>query len=164
MPLPSTMTPIATNTLASSSASITFTSIPQTYTDLVVILNGNSTSGATGSIGLRYNSDTNTNYSYTRLLGSGSAASSARGTSTDTTYIGDTGSDRAVFIVSIQNYTNTNTYKTHLSRSSSENYVGAYVGLWRSTSAITSIVISPVGGSGTYASGSTFTLYGIAAA
>lgn len=158
-----TYTPIATTTLGSSASSITFSSIASTYTDLVVILNGNSVSGSTGSIGLQYNSDSGSNYSYTRLLGSGTAASSARGSNTTMTYIGDSGSDRAAFIVSIQNYANTTTYKTHLSRSNSENYVSAYVGLWRSTAAINSVTLNAASGQ-SWATGTTATLYGIQAA
>ena len=57
MPLPSTMTPIATLTLSSASTSVTFTNIPQGYTDLVLVC-GNLGMSAGGSAGrLRFNSD-----------------------------------------------------------------------------------------------------------
>ena len=159
----STYTPIATTTASGSASTITFSSIPSTYTDLVIVLNGNATTGSTGSIALQFNSDTGSNYSYTRLLGDGSAASSARGSSTTATYIGDTGTDRAVFIVSLNNYANTTTYKTSISRSNSQNYVSSYVGLWRSTSAISTVTLTaPVGAN--WSSTTTATLYGIKAA
>jgi hypothetical protein len=62
------------------------------------------------------------------------------------------------------NYSNTTTYKTWLSRSgASDRATEALVGLWRSTSAITTIALSIDAGA-TYSTGSTFTLYGIAAA
>jgi hypothetical protein len=68
-------------------------------------------------------------------------------------------------IINIQNYSNTTTYKTALLRSNlaTGTYPGvdAFVGLWRSTSAITSITILPA--SNNLLSGSTFTLYGIKA-
>jgi hypothetical protein len=61
------------------------------------------------------------------------------------------------------NYSNATTYKTALARTSEDGVAAAYVGLWRSTSAITSITIDK-GSSDNFASGSTFTLYGIKAA
>ena len=155
-----TKIPLASVTLSSAVSGLTFGSISQSYTDLILIVNANAASGSTGSIGLQYNGDAGSNYSYTRLLGDGSSASSARGSSTSTTYIGDTGTDKAVFVVSINSYSNTTTYKTHISRSSSQYYVSSYVGLWRSTSAITSLTVSPPSGAN-WASGSTFNLYGI---
>ena len=66
-------------------------------------------------------------------------------------------------IVQFQNYSNTTTYKTVLSRgNNASNLVEAFVGLWRSTSAITAIDIKTQ--SGNFSIGSTFTLYGIKAA
>ena len=162
MPAGSTYTPIATTTLGSAATDYTFTSIPSTYTDLVIVVNGAASSGSTNSLKVNYNSDTSSAYSYTRLLGDGSSASSARGSNTTSAFAGDTGSDRAVFIINIQNYANSTTYKTFISRSNSENYLSAYVGLWRNTNAITSVTL----GINTlqWATGTTFTLYGIAAA
>ena len=161
--LASTYTPIATTTASGSASTITFSSIPSTYTDLVIVLNGNATTGSTGSIALQFNSDTGSNYSYTRLLGDGSAASSARGSNTTATYIGDTGTDRAVFIVSLNNYSNSTTYKTALSRTNTANTATmATVGLWRNTAAINRVDLSTT--TSTFAAGSTFTLYGIKAA
>ena len=53
----STYTPIATTTLGSA-GTITFSSIPSTYTDLVIVLNGNGSRVAgTDDTGLRLNSD-----------------------------------------------------------------------------------------------------------
>ena len=70
-------------------------------------------------------------------------------------------------ICNFNNYSNTTTYKTILSRtnhaSEPSSRVGTQVALWRSTSAITSIEIAEVIGT-TWAVGSTFTLYGIKAA
>ena len=72
----------------------------------------------------------------------------------------------SVQILQLMNYSNTTTYKTILSRTNAAaNGVDATVGLWRSTSAITSIEIGKNSGmSGTFQIGSTFTLYGIKAA
>lgn len=157
-----TYEPIATQTLGSAAASVTFSSIASTYTDLVLVSNG-STSTATGNIRIQFNGDTAANYSNTRVLGDGSSASSARDSSVGSTAIGDWGTDRCLLITSIQNYSNATTNKTVLSRSNSEGFVSAYVGLWRKTpEAITSLTIFK--NSANFTSGSTFTLYGIKAA
>ena len=65
--------------------------------------------------------------------------------------------------IQIMNYSNTTTYKTALSRSNNANTgTDAIVGLWRSTAAINSIVVLISGNQ--FATGSTFTLYGIKSA
>ena len=160
-----TYEPIATTTIATAVSSYTFSSIPATYTDLV-LANSIKLTLTPNAIAIRFNSDTTTNYSYTYLAGDGSAASSGRGTSANgmqLDYITTTanfGSGR----INVFNYANTTTYKTVVSRQDyAPAYVTAYVGLWRKTpEAITSITIYPVGGN--FEVGSTFTLYGIKAA
>jgi len=164
----STYTPIATTTLGSTTASYTFTSIPSTYTDLVLvasIVTGSGTPGMYYQVG-NGSIDTSTNYSSTVLLGTGSAANSYRYSNATAIYGNVTG-DTASTVVSIahfQNYSNTTTNKTVLCRhSSAADYVMTTVGLWRSTSAINQIKVLAVG-TNTYAAGTTFTLYGIQAA
>ena len=157
-----TYSQIATQTLGSAASSVTFSSISGTYTDLVLVINGSTTIDQ--NYRLRFNSDTASNYSYTRLTGDGTSAASERATGTAFIHIsaGDH-TNTGVFIVNIQNYSNTTTYKTTLSRHNiAASNVGTYVGLWRSTSAITSVTITT--SSTTFTSGSTFTLYGIKAA
>lgn len=159
--LPVTYEPIATTTLVSNATFVDFTNIPATFTDLVLVANG-STSTATNNILFQFNSDTGSNYSRTRVLGDGSSASSERQSNATSMAIGDWGTDRCMFIANVQNYSNTTTNKTVLSRSSTEGFVSAYVGLWRNTGAITSIRFFKA--SADLTSGSTFTLYGIKAA
>ena len=165
MPLPSTMTPIATNTLSSASATVTFSNIPQNYTDLVVVFDGTNVTGL-ASTGLRFNGDTGNNYSKTLIDGSGSAASSDRDTNASAAYVGVNSNISGNTIINIMNYANTTTYKTILGRGnvpgSSVVGVRAGVGLWRNTAAITSV--SVINGAYNWTSGSTFTLYGIKAA
>ena len=160
---------IATNTLGSAQATVTFSSISGTYTDLVLISNVDVTS-AGASVNIRFNSDTGSNYSYTTLYGNGTTAASARGSSLTASYIAayvaPNTALETVIITNIQNYSNTTTNKTLLSRSnraSANNSPGAeaLVGLWRSTVAITSITLAA--DSGNIDTGSTFTLYGIKA-
>lgn len=160
---------LATTTASGSTGTITFSSIPSTYTDLVLVMNfANSTAAADTRV--QFNGDTGTNYSYTYLAGSGSSASSGRssnGTSIQFSN-GPTGSTTTneTAIMQIMNYANTTTYKTALTRVNVADGayagVGANVGLWRSTSAITSLTFTM--STGNLTSSSTFSLYGILAA
>ena len=165
MPLPSTMTPIATTTQNSAASSVDFNNIPQGYTDLILVYTGSGTSVNTQGIRVRFNSDSGTTYSDTVLRGNGTTASSFR----DTTQAfilfvsNNTNTSNMNGIMHIMNYSNNTTYKTTLMRSNDANArTEALVGLWRSTSAITSVNIIPE--SGTLNSGNMFTLYGIKAA
>lgn len=165
MPLPSTMTPIATTTTSGSSTGMTFSNIPQTYTDLVIVCS--LTAGNTGDAYFRFNGDTGTNYSDTVLRGNGTTASSARDTSAAGIDIGAvssiTGSEVGSVIINLMNYSNSTTYKTSLIRySDGTNWATAIVGLWRSTAAVTTIDITSRAGN--WGNGSTFTLYGVKAA
>ena len=162
-----TYEPIATNTLGSAQASYTFTSIPSTYTDLIVIFDGTMAANARIDITVGNGTlDTGSNYSNTELLGNGSTATSLRNTTTSSMQgmfdsLG-TGTGQINSITNFQNYSNTTTYKTVLGRSNSaSNGVTSYVGLWRSTSAINTIRLT---GTSNFNTGSTFTLYGIKAA
>jgi len=158
----STYTPIASQTLGSAAASVTFSSIPQGYTDLVVLASVGSTIPTEAYV-IRFNSDTGNNYSWTRLSGNGSTAASAR--SSNTSYISafeiPSATDKGVQKIQLNNYSNTTTFKTALVRADAASYnTVAVVGLWRNTSAINSITISS-SGTGNVVSGSTVTLYGI---
>jgi hypothetical protein len=165
MAIAQTYVPIATTTLGSNTASYTFSSIPSTYTDLVLIATGTAT--ALVNFSLRFNGDSSTNYSRTMLYGNGSSAASYQVTNYALIPLGDFDTSQiASHIVNIQNYSNTTTYKTVLGRwnNNAGTYasLGATASLWRSTSAINSITALPDGG--VFKTGSTFTLYGIAAA
>jgi len=158
--------PIATNTLGSATSSVTFSSISGSYTDLSIVINSGSTASGQ-DIRCRFNSDTGSNYSFTYLTGNGSAASSNRATSQTfmpLDYNGYlSGSIATTTIINCMNYSNSTTYKTILGRFSTTAFgTDAAVGLWRSTSAITSIEF--LTSASTFLAGSTFTLYGIAAA
>lgn len=163
--MPSTYTPIATTTLGSAQANYTFSSIPATYTDLVLIVSGRVST--VSQISLQFNSNTATNYSVTSLYGSGSAAGSGRN-SNDVEMVGGFGffdtTAVSTSIIHIMNYSNTTTFKTAIGRgNSTSHYVHAGVGLWRQTSAINTIKVF-VNGGYNWSTGTTFTLYGIKAA
>ena len=156
-----TYVPIATNTVSGTTTNlITFSSIPSTFTDLVLIDNGKF-SASDNSYIMTFNGDTASNYSYTYLLGSGTAASSGRATSQTGIYINR--ADNVVFSAGkthINNYANATTYKTSIcSGGTSDGYIISTVGLWRSTAAITSLSLSST--IQYFAAGSMYTLYGI---
>jgi hypothetical protein len=158
-----TYVPIATQTLASAVASVSFTSIAGTYTDLVLVMQAKNSVG-TSNVRLQFNSDTATNYSSTFLDGDGTSAFSSRTTSTAFAYLDNYGQIQNNFnssiIVNIMNYSNATTYKTILARANNAaTGVDAIVSLWRSTAAITSITLTQ--GGNNYDIDSTFTLYGI---
>lgn len=160
--MPSTYEPIATTTLGSAVTSVTLSSIPSTYTDLILVVN-HTTSTGVGWF-MRYNGDTGSNYSYTYVGGNGSAAESYRDQNLTYTRVGNSYTTIGNTIIQIQNYSNTTTNKTHLSRTNSSSaFVAAMVGLWRNTAAINSVTLL-TGTTDTFSAGSTFTLYGIKAA
>jgi len=151
---------ISSTTLVSAQASVTINTIPITYTDLVLVCGLIPTAGCTGYFQL--NGSSSSIYSNTVMVGYGSGTpSSFRDSNQVQGIIGDmTGTTTS--ILNLQNYSNTTTNKTVLTRSSSTgNGVQANVALFRSTSAITSITL--IANSTTWAIGSTFSLYGIKA-
>lgn len=156
-----TYEPIATSTTTGTST-ITFSSIPATYTDLILVATGYENAGGGGYFALRLNGDTGTNYSRTALRGNGSSPSSARGTN-ETAWYPDFATDSSAVILHIMNYANTNTYKTSIGRfnQTTVSTVGQ-VNLWRSTSAINEVKLLSSAGGNTLIG--TFTLYGIKAA
>lgn len=158
----STYEKIATTTLGSAASTITFSSISGSYTDLVLV--SDNIGDGLNAIYVYFNSTTGTtNYSYTQLSGNGSTASSSRVSNTDSIPCGITDTTRNNFIVNIMNYSNTTTFKTVINRGNTPSFaVRAFVGLWRSTNAITSVSITS--GGAVFQSTSMFTLYGIKAA
>jgi len=160
---------LQTQVLSSSASSITFTSIPQTYTDLrLVVTLTSATNGS--SPAMRFNADSGTNYSNTYISGNGSTASSNRLSNQSLAYLASatgTATGSPMFVTGdIFSYAGS-TYKTYLSTAS--NVSGAAggverdVGLWRNTAAITSITII-LDTSANFAIGTTATIYGIQAA
>ena len=162
-----TYTPIATTTVSGTSTNqVTFSSISSSYTDIVAIINAAETSTG-NTMYCVLNSDTGTNYSTTTLNGNGTSASSSRASNQAVGFIGgwNVGMSSTIgqALVYFNNYSNSTTYKTFMSRyglSSAE--INTSVNLWRSTAAITSIQFKL--DANNFSNGSTFTLYGIASA
>jgi hypothetical protein len=156
-----TYEPIATTTVGTATNTVTFSSIPGTYTDLVLIFAGSVSS--LGGPRLQLNGDTGTNYSYSRLYGNGSAVGSDRNSNSDYAYLGDLSTTQSNAIYQFMNYSNTTTNKIIISRAYAiGKMVSTNANLWRSTAAITSIMYNTGGINMTV--GTTLTLYGIKAA
>lgn len=160
-----TYTLIASTVVSGSSTiNVTFSSIPATYTDLVLVAQYKSVSN--NYLSCRFNGDTGSNYSRTEMRGDGTSATSQRLTNETYAYItsiyAPTG-DWGTFILNLNDYSNTTAFKTVLSRGNNSTIgVGANANLWRSTAAINTILVTAIGSG--YDVGSTFRLYGIEAA
>ena len=170
-----TYEPIASTTLGSSAASVTFGSggtLSQGYTDLRLVIRSKATAaGVHRSLLVRFNGDTGSNYSATRLYGNGSSATSDRlssQTGIDVGFLPNTSNNFGTSLIDVMSYSSGSVYKTLLCSwesqggASGSQYVAREVGLWRSTSAITSITL--LYSADDIESGSTFALYGIKAA
>jgi hypothetical protein len=157
-----TYEPIATQTLGSAAASITFSSIAASWTDLRIVWVGTS-AGARPSI--QFNNDTGNNYSFTYVYGDGSAATSGRTSNTARifTVTNQSNTIPSMLTLDIFSYAGS-TYKTSLMTVAMDfngtGYIEETVALWRSTSAITTIKLFDLFG-GNLNSGTTATLYGI---
>lgn len=162
MPTP-TYKALATITLGSSAASVTFSSIPGTYRDLVLVSNIRQNTTGVRQCVLRPNGDSG-NAFLVFMDGSGAAAFSGTASAMAMFYIasGPAANTNATSITQIIDYSATDKFKTILTRAgSSFDPVSAYASAWTSTSAINSMTIFANSG-GDISAGSTFDLYGIA--
>jgi hypothetical protein len=173
----STYTPIASQTLTSTAAQVTFANIPQGYTDLVLQMN--TQYSAPSGAGLFFNTTGyDSLYSQTSMLGYSSAAHSGRASNTiqltNNLVFGDsrTADIYTPSIIEIPSYSNPNVYKSLYWRygtvitSGSDGEAGGLLGTWRKFDAINAINIFAFNinfNNAVFAIGSSFTLYGIAA-
>ena len=164
--MPATYEPIATTTLGSSASTITFSSIPGTYTDLRLVIVAKGT--AASDVNMKFNSSS-TACSWTQLAGDGSSASSGRittgvGRAYITLNFNVLSTSQFYFytadIFSYAGSTNKTCLTTFQEDNNGSGYVGRKVGLWQVTSAITQIDLNGTD----FAAGTTATLFGIKAA
>jgi hypothetical protein len=162
--MPTTYEPIATTTLGSAAASITFSSIPATYTDLRLVVTCKPTGSSTAYV--QFNSDTGSNYSRLNLRGNGGTVNSnltaniSDGVGIQTSSA--TGTNPVLWTIDIFSYAGSTQKTTLASASNDQNGSGNLeltVGLWRSTAAITSLKLQTT--IDNYDTGTTATLYGI---
>lgn len=165
---------IASATGTGSAGSITFSSIPSTYTHLQIraLSQDTNTNNFAGSYDVRFNSDTGLNYAYHQLYGDGASVASIAGSSTNLINLANassrsgTPSTMGVGIIDIHDYASTTKYKTLRAIAGADNnlaangsyFINLYSGLWMSTSAITSITLIP---GNNFSTRTVFSLYGI---
>jgi hypothetical protein len=169
-----TYTLIDSEVLTSSQASVTFSAIPATYTDLVLRISArtNNAGTVTDSIEITFNGDTASNYSTRIVAGSGSAAFSDQYSNNvpSRAWYGATGNTATASTfgsteVYIPNYLVSQNKQISIFGLGETNATAAYrsavASLWRNTAAITSILLDPLDGSASFQTGSSFYLYGI---
>lgn len=169
----STYTLISSQVLASSAASVTFSSIPGTYTDLVLRISARDLdTGAFAQLRVTFNGDTATNYSYTNVYGTGSSALSIGSSTANFNYInfqssnsnGATTNSFGSSELYIPSYTASQNKPVSMFSVSETNATaantGATAGLWRNTAAITSLTMVSANAVN-FMTGSSFYLYGI---
>lgn len=161
-----TNTPIQSIQIDSSTSNVTFSNIPQNFTDLRLVVSVNNVN-ATGSSDMQItlNNDTSSSYSDTTLSGNGTTVTTTRHSGSAPYYVtydfaipGQNGMSN--FIFDFMNYSNSVINKAFVLRANNPSgYVKTNSFLWRNNSAITTIKFDAVTYS--FAPGSTFNLYGI---
>jgi hypothetical protein len=154
---------IASNVLSTNSSSVSFSSLPSSYRDLIIVINGLGNGGEILA-DLRFNSDTGTNYSFIRMRGSGSAATSTTGTAKTviTTELGFSNtSERNHQIFHVFDYSATDKNKTVLIQENSNGVYGVVVAgaRWANSNAITSVEVRST--TNTFATGTSIYIYGL---
>jgi hypothetical protein len=148
-------------------ANITFSSIPATYTDLIVKLSVKTAGATFVNTKIRFNG-VGTGYSVIRLVGNGLAALSSSGSEGGTvlysgisSYAANTFSNFEHYIPNYAGSTNKSISVDAVSEDNAvEAYVGIHAGLWSNTAAITEIAYTNINGDN-FAQHSTASLYGI---
>jgi hypothetical protein len=162
----STYIPLAEVTLAVAASTVSFGSISQDYSDLVLVCEARNTQAENSYLNLNFNGDTGTNYPLVNMEGDGSSAQSRTGNgpylyvNLDTEF-SSSATRPGLSQISIFDYSATNKHKSILIRNAvAEKGTEAIAARWASTSAITSMLIS-MWNAGSFAAGSTFKLFGI---
>jgi hypothetical protein len=155
---------IATTTVSTAVSSITFSSIPSTYTHLQVRVAARA--DVDDDLRFRLNGDTGTNYSRHLIFGNGSTAGTGSGVSSAVGSVGAINNTANVFSVAVMDildYTNTNKYTTSRTLNgydaNGSGIVMLYSTAWMNTAAVTSITLFPQ--SSSFQQYSSIALYGI---
>lgn len=161
-----TYRPLATVTLATNASTVTFSNIPNTYRDLILIANAANTSDSNN--GIRFNSDSGSNYSRI-FLGANGVGAVSSGSSTSTGFQYDnfaftqTTVGNTLHIIQVMDYSATDRHKSILTRANrAGDTIDALTGRWANTNAITTVGLYSISGFN-FATGSRFDLYGVIA-
>jgi hypothetical protein len=159
---------LASTTLTSSASSVAFSSIDQSYGDLVLVVNAAKNDGGGDAIKMRFNGDTGSNYSTILMEGNGSSAFSDSLTGQTSTWDSYNvpvwaGSTKAMGTYQLLDYSATDKHKSLLTRSGrGDRGAIATVSRWANTSAVTTWLIYYGNPAAEFSIGSTFNLYGVA--
>ena len=160
--------------LGSAQASIEFTSIPQTFTDLVIVTSFRTTATDAADSYIQFNTDTGSNYSFRRLYGEGSGSGQSDSVSGAATagrvsrvvgnsYTSNTFSNDTIYIPNYKASTAKSiSIDTVEENNATRSYQMIYATAWTGTAAITSLKLQVLGGVN-FAQYSSATLYGITA-
>lgn len=152
---------LATKTLTSTQTDIVFGSIPQGYRDLVLVANGVSAGGVVDQA-IRFNGGSNSTIPVTLMWGNGSTTGATTSNALLDYYGSINGTNDAVTIVHIMDYSKNDRYKIYLSRSTrTGSGTDEIIGQWSDQAPITSITYLANGAS--LAAGTTVSLFGIEA-
>lgn len=156
----STYVALQTTTLGSSTAAVTFSSIPNTYRDLVLV--GTFAAGTNGTFSIRVNGDGGNNYSRVYMVGSGSGSGVFGATTNNAYRLLSYSSTISLAIAHLIDYSASDRQKTLLFRGNDgSNEVNLMAGRWTGTAAVNQMYVFSDGGA--FGAGSTFSLYGIEA-
>jgi len=150
-------TVIATVTLQAAAPSVTFSGIPNTYRDLVIVFNGSVPGG--GDLRATLNGDTGTNYPWVQMSADGSSAFSSAGTNAFMIFTFTAGAGQTLMTANIVDYSATSKHKTCISRGDqASGRTMSYATRWANTAAVNSVSINHAAGN--LAVGTTISLYG----
>lgn len=159
--------PLANTTLTTNVPVVSFNGISALYRDLVIVANGNITSGFAPDIYVQYNGDTsNTNYVSHWMVGSGTNANSSVATNSSAASRIGLWQDRSSLVMTIFDYSQTDKHKHSIARTNSAGSswgTSVTVHRWFNTAAINTVVITASSAPADFQAGTTFALYGILA-
>lgn len=155
----SAITALANLTLGANAVSVTFSSISGSFRDLILVIQGSTTSGQ--NIFVRFNGDsTATNYNIVSIAGLGSGTGSSQAANSNyLNYWSNFDTSQGNLIAQVMDYSATDKHKTYLSRQNTAAVgVEAIAGRWSNTAAVTTLAVLA---STNFASGTSFALYGV---
>jgi hypothetical protein len=158
-----TYTPIASVTLSATASEVVFSGLPQTFRDLIFVINGGVVSGGHNVL-ISFNGDTAANYTAVQMSGTGSSVDGSAAFGRLLNYFGFfTGDLNSMIKAEVFDYAQTNKHKTYLSRASSAgNGVAAVAGRWANTNAITAVTLTSQSPS-SFRIGTSLTVFGVIA-
>lgn len=160
MSIATTYTPLASTTLSSTTNSITFSNIPNTYADLVFVVQVAGTSG--NYLNVRLNGDAGSNYPDTFMYGSGSTVAAFNGTDNSKWLSMNLMSSQwANQVWHILDYAQTDKYKIAMTQADKGQELTSLSALkWNSLAAVNSVQFFLAQG-GDMSIGTTISLYGV---